>query len=1070
MNAERDVRGPVSDFDQRLRNLTSTLPGAVYQILIGRDGNPRLPYVSEGIDRLVGVSRAEAEADIGRLVTLVLADDLPVIESGIAALASGPRVLHSDYRIRHAKTGETRWLRSCATSLPRVDGEVLCHGFWQDITDLKNLEAEARAVRTQMDKTEKRLHDIIANIPGAVYQFRVLPDGRYETTYMSPGALVLAGIAHTDDCEQLAKTVLSVVVADDMAPTHEETLRAARELAPLRAEFRIRHATTGELRWIRTMGTPQRQDDGSTIFNGFWQDVTERRELDGALAVARDSAEAAQQRLRTIFDHTRIGLVMIDEDHVFSGPNPSLRELLGVEDEQEFAREFPSFSPPFQPDGRPSMERAKEMISLAFERGYNRFDWMHQTRDGQPRPCEVALTRVQLGGKPQLFGTMTDLRERVRHEHELRKATDEAHAASKAKSEFLANMSHEIRTPLNAIVGLSHLGLTTKDPERWHDYLGKIDGAARTLLQIVNDILDFSKIEAGKLLLEAMPFDLYAVLDNLSDLMNLPAANKGLELLFAVEPGLPSQLIGDPLRLGQVLLNLAGNAIKFTEAGQIVVRVKTAKKGRDFVRLRFEVADTGIGLTPEQVANLFESFSQADTSTTRRYGGTGLGLAISQRLVDLMDGEIAVESEPGRGSTFSFSARFGLAPAVVRHAAQLKSLRGMRVLVVDDNPTAVSILQNHLESFGFEVASANNGIEAIRAAATGAFQLVLMDWQMPGMNGIEAARRIRELMQPDPAIIIMVTAFGREEVERQALTAGFEGFLIKPVNPSVLIDTILSAFDAAAAMPAGESHAAAKPALFVNGRVLLVEDNEINQEVARELLLRAGLTVDVAVNGREAVTRVTEVDYDAVLMDVQMPLMDGVEATRRIRALESSHATVPIIAMTASVMAEDRQRYLDAGMNDHLGKPVDVQLLNATLLKWIARVGMRSAIARDRASASFAEPVAYDFENAIRRMGDNRGLWENAARRYLSSSAASARIVSYCRAGEREAAYREAHTLKGIAATLGLLALQRAVTDVEARLGELAGNVDGELTVLAEMDEAARRKLVQLLEVERNAS
>ncbi len=273
------------------------------------------------------------------------------------------------------------------------------------------------------------------------------------------------------------------------------------------------------------------------------------------------------------------------------------------------------------------MEKAKEMISLAFERGYNRFDWMHKTRDGQLRPCEVALTRVQLGGKPQIFATMTDLRERVRHEHELRKATDEAHAASQAKSEFLANMSHEIRTPLNAIVGLTHLGVTTKDPERWRDYLGKIDGAARTLLQIVNDILDFSKIEAGKLLLESMPFDLYGVLDNLSDLMNLPAANKGLELLFAVEPGLPSQLIGDPLRLGQVLLNLAGNAIKFTEAGQIVVRVKTAKKGRDFVRLRFEVTDTGIGLdASEQIANLFESFSQADTSTTRRYGGTGLGL------------------------------------------------------------------------------------------------------------------------------------------------------------------------------------------------------------------------------------------------------------------------------------------------------------------------------------------------------------------------------------------------------------------------------------------------------------
>ncbi|WP_129779324.1 PAS domain-containing hybrid sensor histidine kinase/response regulator [Peristeroidobacter soli] len=829
------------------------------------------------------------------------------------------------------------------------------------------------------DFDQKRLQDIIASIPGAVYQFRVRPDGGYEATYMSPGALALAGIAHMDDSEQLARTVLSLV-ADDPTEIHEETLRAARELAPLRTEFRIRHATTGELRWILSMGTPQRQDDGSTIFNGFWQDVTERRELDAALAAARDSAEAAQQRLRAIFDHTRIGLVMIDEEYTFSGANPSLRELLEIEDEQEFTRDFPSFSPPFQPDGSASMDKAREMISLAFERGYNRFDWMHKTRDGQLRPCEVALTRVQLGGKAQIFATMTDLRERVRHEHELRKATEEAHAASKAKSEFLANMSHEIRTPLNAIVGLTHLGVTSKEPERWRDYLGKIDGAARTLLQIVNDILDFSKIEAGKLQLESMPFDLYAVLDHLGDLMNLPAANKGLQLLFAVEPGLPSQFIGDPLRLGQVLLNLAGNAIKFTEAGQVVVRVKTAKRGRDFVRLCFEVADTGIGLTPEQIAHLFESFSQADTSTTRRYGGTGLGLAISQRLVDLMDGEIAVKSEPGQGSTFSFSARFGLALAASSHTATLKSQRGMHVLVVDDNSPAVSILETHLESFG------------------------------------------------------------------------------------------LSAFNATGTFPAFEPHPAAEPALLANRHVLLVEDNEINQEVARELLQRAGLIVDVAVNGHEAVARVAEVDYEAVLMDVQMPVMDGVEATRRIRALDSPRACVPIIAMTANVMAEDRQRYLDAGMNDYLGKPVDVQLLNEVLLRWIAPAETNSGIARERTSAPSTERVDYDFESAIRRMGGNRGLWESAARRYLMSPPAFERIVDACRAGRHEAACREAHTLKGIAAMLGLLALQRAATDVEAGLGEVPEDVESELTVLAGMDEAARRRIARHMDQERNAS
>lgn len=1069
-----DVREPLSAFDQRLRNITSSLPGVVCQIVIARDGSLTLPYVSEGIESLVGVSRADAEADIRRLTGLVLPEDLPVIENDVAALASGPQALRSDFRIRHAATGETRWLRSWATSLPGVDGEVLCHGFWQDITDVKNIEAEAQTVRAQLDKTERRLQDIVANIPGAVYQFRVRPDGRYQTSYMSPGAITLAGITHSEDSERLSEAVMSAMTGE-LTDMHEQIQRAARELTPLRAEFRIRHAATGELRWIRTMGTPQRQDDGSTVFTGFWQDVTESRELVAALTAARDSTDAAQQRLRTIFDHTRIGLVMIDEDRTFSDANPSLRELLDIEDEQEFARDFPAFSPPFQPDGRPSMEKAEEVIAVAFERGYNCFDWMHQTRDGRPRPCEIALTRVQLDGRPQIFATMTDLRERVRHEDQLRKATNEAQAASKAKSEFLANMSHEIRTPMNAIVGLTHLGLTTEEPERLRDYLGKIDRAARSLLQIINDILDFSKIEAGKLQLESMPFDLFAVLDNLSDMVNLPAARKGLELLFAVEPGLPSQLVGDSLRLGQVLLNLVGNAIKFTEAGQIVVQVKAAKKGRDFVRLRFDVTDTGVGLTREQLTKLFESFSQADTSTTRRYGGTGLGLAISQRLVDLMDGEITVESEAGRGSTFSFSARFGLAPTTAARAAPPKSLHGMRVLVVDDNAIAVSTLRTYLESFDFDVTSAGDGYEAInavRAAGSKGFRLVLMDWQMPGMNGIDAARRIREMARPEPTVIIMVTAFGREEVERQALTAGFDGFLIKPVNPSVLIDTIVGAFGAAAAIPATGSQAGAEPALLKGRRVLLVEDNEINQEVARELLQRAGVKVDLAVTGREAVARVAEADddYDAVLMDVQMPGMDGLEATRRIRALDSPRATVPIIAMTANAMAEDRQRCLDAGMNDHVGKPVDVKLLTDVLLRWIAPPGPMAEKVQDGASVSPAAAADFDFDGAIRQMAGNRDLWERAARRYLASPAAPRRIADQCEAGEREAAYREAHTLKGIAATLGLLALQRAAADAERQLGAMYGDAVAGLALLVERDEAARSRIVQHLESGKNVS
>ncbi len=814
---------------------------------------------------------------------------------------------------------------------------MTCHGFWQDITDVKMLEADAQDVRTRMGKTERLLQDIIANIPGAVCQFRALADGSYVTTYMSPGGMEMTGLAHDDDGAALSRAIAALTL-DDPVRLQEEIQRAAQELTPLRQEFRLKHATTGELRCIRALSMPLREDDGSTTFNGFWHDVTEQQELEAALTAARDEALVAEERLQAIFAYTRIGLVMIDDQHEFSNVNPSVRELLDIEDEQEFARDFPAFSPPFQPDGRPSMEKAKEVIELAFERGYNRFDWMHQTRNGEPRPCEIALTRVRLGGRWHVFATMTDLRERVRYENELRKATDDAHAASKAKSEFLANMSHEIRTPMNAIVGLTQLGLDTQDPERLRDYLRKIDGATKSLLQIVNDILDFSKVEAGKLSLEFMAFDLFDVLDNLNDLVSLPAVEKGLDLLFAVEPGVLSQLVGDPLRLGQVLLNLTGNAIKFTDAGQIIVRVSSADVGSDFVRLRFDVEDTGIGLSPDQLTGLFESFSQADSSTTRLYGGSGLGLAISQRLVELMDGEIIVESDQGQGSRFTFTARFGLAPAAER------------------------------------AASAPGGSE--------------------------------------------------------------------PTTPAVA-------------------------RLLEGRRVLLVEDNAINQEVARELLQRAGVGVDLAVNGRQAVRLAARADFDAVLMDVQMPGMDGLEATRRIRALDSPRATVPIIAMTANALAEDRQRCLDAGMNDHLGKPVDADLLTRALLRWLApgATAEHRLTEREVSPPSPADDGAeFDFETATRQLAGSRDLWDKAASLYLDSPAAPPRIAALCRAGEWQSAYRETHALKGVAATLGLKALQRVAAGLEKQLGEGKDTSGETLSQLAEIDQAARLRVTQHLQ------
>ncbi|MEE1673098.1 PAS domain S-box protein [Agarivorans aestuarii] len=1027
MTERYQARLALADNEERIRTIVDTIADGI--ILIEQSGIVR--SFSPAAEQIFGYSEAEV---IGKNVKMLMPRDIGDQHDRILAGYKPKKestVIGNEREVFGLRKNGEQFPMELAVKEVFLKGNRHFTGIVRDIT-------ARRKAQQKLADSERQFRTLTNNLQCVVYRIR-LKDGEFpEWLYLSEQIVEQTGYPVSDFLGvNPVRRYKELVHPDDT----EESLARSRGLnqkgGAISQEFRIIDAS-GKTKHMLQKAFVSMDEEGRPAFSdGAIFDISEIKQVEAQLRESEERLDSAA---------SGAGLGMWDyypqEDRI--EVNAIYESMLGYakgelrDGDGLWARlkgDTATWMKLIHPtDVITNNEKLEQ--HLAGDNDVLRNEIRLRCKNGQYRWILTIgrVSELDQHGKPlRINGIHVDIEETKKLEAALNEARSLADSANQAKSDFLANMSHEIRTPMNAIIGMSYLALETELDNKQRNYIDKVHRSAEALLGIINDILDFSKIEAGKLDIETIDFRLEDILDNLANLVGLRAEQKSLELLFDIDPSIPTALIGDPLRLTQILVNLCNNAVKFTEQGVVVVKIEAKQQDDEQVQLYFSVRDTGIGMTPEQQAKLFKPFSQADSSTTRKHGGTGLGLAICLKLTELMGGKIALNSELGEGSCFYFE----LPMRIQKNAQTLRDtnsaqLSSLKALVVDDNANAREINQQVIAGFGLQVEVASSGREAIAMiqeyAQKAAFDMVFMDWKMPEMDGIQTVQQIQD--QGFELDVIMVTAFGRDELTKEAESINIDAVLTKPVTPSHLFDTIvqvrkIEVFEQTR-REAQQQGSNSDIAQLQGANILVAEDNDVNQELITELLKSNGINCTVCDDGAQAVEYLKQNNVDGVLMDCQMPVMDGYTATKVIRH-QLGLKEMPVIALTANALAGDREKAIEAGMNDHIPKPINVNSLFSTMAKWITpasptAINQNGELGHSLNQRELALPEldGLDTEIGLANAADNKALYLKLIGKFSSEENTPMDDLNTAYSEKRvDDLQRIAHTIKGVTATLG---------------------------------------------------